>query len=327
MRGNVSEILPNSTSNTNLVMWRCFGTDEEILSLDNGFQVNVFLLASVNIFSAIFSLLANSLVICGTYRNKSLGKISKVLSILLAIDGVLTALVIQPLYVTAKFIMLANIYSPSNIRYCMFMFIVASGTKILVGVSIAAMLGITAERYAAVIYPYQYIVYKRNFLKLVMFMFLSFLAHFVVSDIWTWYKNISKILTALLTIIAYVFTVYAYGKIYFKLKDLDMVGTGSSNHHGAASIRIGKKRQSLTSFLVVASYLVCYFPLIVIRSLNLDKESLVVQLYLQPWFVTLLFCSFSASALLYGWRSVEMLQGSHRRAYIGNVITIKSFQS
>ena len=128
--------------------------------------------------------------------------------------------------------------------------------------------------------------------------------HFILSDLWTWYKNISKILTALLTFIPYVFTVYAYVKIYFKLRELDKVW-GNCNQ-GTVSRRNSKKKQSLTSLLVVGTYLVCYLPMVITRSLNLDKEHLVVQLYLLRWFSTLLFCSFSVNAVVYGWQSVKM---------------------
>ena len=303
MSRNVSEALPNSLGNPKLVKWKCFGFENQILSLDEGFRDNTFLLAFANLFTALFSLLSNSLVIYGVRRNKFLGKISKSLTILLAIEGVLGALVIQLLYVIAKFIMLANIHSLPNVSYCMLMLVVASGTKILGGVSIATMLGITAERYAAVIHPHQYASHKRGFPKLLTFLSVIFLTHFTLIDIWAWYKNSSKILTVLLTFIPYVFTVYAYSKIYFKLRDVDKI-RGNNNNHSAAVIT--KKSKSLKSFLVVGSYMVCYLPLVIIRGLNLDQEFIVVALYIRPWFITLLFCSFSVNALIYGWRSAKI---------------------
>ena len=303
MSKNVSEVLPNSLGSPNLVKWQCFGFENEILSLDEGFRNNTFLLAFANLFTALFSLVSNSLVIYGVCRNKFLGKISKSLTILLAIEGVLGGLVIQLLYVIAKFIMLANIHSLPNVSYCMLMLVVVSGTKILGGVSIATMLGITAERYAAVIYPHQYASHKRSFPKVLTFLSVIFLTHFILIDIWAWYKNSSKIVTVLLTFIPYVFTVYACGKIYFKLRHLDKI-RGNCNNHSAALVT--RNIKSLKSFLVVGSYMVCYLPLVVIRGLNLDQEVIVVQLYIRPWFITLVFCSFSVNALIYGWRSAKI---------------------
>ncbi len=295
---------PNSTSSTHLVRWRCFENEEEISSFDNEFQVNVYLFIFVNAFSAIFGWLSNSLVICGGYHDKNLGKVSKALTMLLGIEGMFSALIIQPFYVTAKLILLTNISNPSNISYCVLMTIVIYGTKIFAGISIVTMLGITTERYTAVIYPFQFKTYKRSFLKILLFLMLALATHFILGDIWTWYKNITKLLTALFTLIPYVFTVYAYRKIYLKLQELDKIR--ANHNHGSASTRNNKKKkQSLTSFLVVGTYLICYLPLVVIRSLKLDKDYLQVRLYLLPWCNTLVFCSFSVHALIYGWCSVK----------------------
>ena len=304
MSQNVSEIRPNSTSSTNLVKWRCFGSEEETLSSDDEFQVNVYLFSFVNAFSAVFGLLSNSLVICGAYNDKNLGKVSKALTMLLAIEGMFSALIIQPFYVTAKLIMLTNISNPSNISYCMLMTIVIYGTKIFAGLSIVTMLGITTERYTAVIYPFEYKTYKRSFLTVLLFLMPALATHFILGDIWTWYKNVTKLLTALFTLIPYVFTVYAYRKIYLKLQELEKM---MANHsHGSASTRNNnRKKQSLTSFLVVGTYLICYLPLVIIRSLKLDKDYLLVRLYLLPWCNTLVFCSFSVHALIYGWCSAK----------------------
>ena len=304
MSQNVFEIRPNSTSSTNLRKWRCFGNEEETLSSDDEFQVNVYLFIFVNAFSAAFGSLSNSLVICAAYNDKNLGKVSKALTMLLAIEGMFSALIIQPFFVTAKLIMLTNISNLSNINYCMLMIIVIYGTKIFAGLSIVTMLGITTERYTAVIYPLQYQTYKRSFLKLLLFLALVLPIHFILGDVWTWYKKILKMLTALFTLIPYVFTVYACWKIYRKLQELEKKRT--NHHHGTTSTRNNKKKkQSLTSFLVVGTYLICYLPLVIIRSLKLDGDYLLVELYLLPWCNTLVFCSFSVHALLYGWCSAK----------------------
>ena len=207
-----------------------------------------------------------SLVIYGVCRNKFLGKISKSLTILLAIEGVLGALVIQLLYVIAKFIMLANIHSLPNVSYCMLMLVVVIGTKILGEVSIATMLGITAERYAAVIHPHQYASHKRSFPKITNI----FIGNF--SDPLYPYRHLGLVQkqfqnpNSFINFCAYVFTVYACGKIYFKLRHLDKIRRDNNNHSAAFVTRNSK---SLKSSLVVGSYMVCYLPLVIIRGLNL----------------------------------------------------------
>jgi hypothetical protein len=107
-------------------------------------------------------------------------------------------------------------------------------------------------------------------------------------------------------LIPYVFTIFAYWKIYFKLHELDDNMQLSHNTSGTTSTRSKeKRRKSLTSFLIVGSYLICYLPVVIIRSLKLDENYLVVSLYIRPWCNTLLFSSFSLHALLYGWRSTK----------------------
>ena len=307
MSFNTSQIPLNPASSSVLVEWRCFGGEEKVLSLEDAFGINVHICAFVNAVSAIFGLLSNSFVIFGAYQNRILGKLSKAFTIFLAMQGMLSAVVIQPFFVTAKFLTLANIHNPLNVSYCLLMLIVVYGTKYLSGFAIVTMLSITVERYMAVIHPHQYKAFQQSLLKLLVFSLVIISTHFALSDTWAWYKNISKILTALLTFVPYIFTVYAYVKIYLKLGHLDEVRISSNTNTGTSAHRNNKKKmQSLTSFIVVGSYLVCYLPMVTIRALKLDETSLVVKMYVRPWATTLLLSSFSVNALLYGWRSAKI---------------------
>ena len=319
MNQNVSEDPLNSTNNPNLVEWHCFMGEEEILSLNNGFQVNVYLFIVVNTVTAIFGLLTNSFVICGAYSDKTLGKISKTLTILLAFGGLFISLIIQPFFVGTKFIMLANLENPSNVSYCTLMPIVIYGTRIFVGFSITIMIGITTERYIAVIYPFQYKSYRRIFAKILLISVIILPTHFVLGDVSTWYRNISKISTAALTLISYVFTVYAYRGIYLRLQELKNNVQNNRSDETPSTRKNNKKRKSLTSFLIVGSYLICYLPLVTIRSLKLDRDYLVVALYIRPWFNTLLFCSFSVHALIYGWRSTKRFLLQSKLAWMAKI--------
>jgi hypothetical protein len=269
--------------------------EEHVLSVDNGFLANIYLVSFVNVLGAILALSLNPLVIYGSCRNKELNKITRTLTILLGLVGLCGALFIQSLYATSKFIVIANIHSPENFdksNYCIVILIVAYGTKAIGGLSIVTMLGITAERYTAVVSPFYYRTTRRVFLKTLPSILVVLFIHFSLSDIWSWYQSFAKVVNAIFIIIPYVFTIYAYGKIYFKLGKLRGANTTV-------------KKQSIISFLIVVTYLICYLPLIIIRSFNLDKNNLLVQLYLRPWCNTLLFCSFSLNAVVYGWSSIR----------------------
>ena len=295
----------NESNNTKMMKWRCVSNEQETVSLDNAFAINVYLYAFVNAVSAIVGLVSNSLVINGVYRNKMMNKVSRTLTILLPIAGLVSSLVIQPLYVSSKIIILLDIQSDRRDSYCALITIVAHGTKIFVAFSIVIMLGITAERYMAVIYPIKYITHKHDFLKVLLIFQVILPTHFILSIIWPWYQNFSKIITAFFTLMSYLSTIYAYGKIYLKLRRLDRVWASSREGTGDSG-QTRKKNKTLMAFLVVGVYFVCYLPMVVSRSLNFDRDNAVVQLYFRPWFATFLFCSFSVNALVYGWRSARL---------------------
>ena len=103
---NISVVAQNERNNTKVMKWRCFSNEQETVSLDNAFAINVYLYAFVNALSAIVGLVSNSLVINGVYRNKTMNKVSRTLTILLPIAGLVSSLVIQPLYVSSKIIIL-----------------------------------------------------------------------------------------------------------------------------------------------------------------------------------------------------------------------------
>jgi hypothetical protein len=291
---NLSELSSKSaSSNLSLVRWRCFKEEEDVLSPhDVGFVANVYLVSLVNVLGVILALLLNPLVIYGVYKNKQINKITRTLTILMALAGLFGSLVIQSLFVTSKLTTLATIYSQEESNYCTFIFIVAYGTKVVGAFSIILMLGITTERLVAVAYPFQYRTTRTVLMKTLPCAFIALFIHFTLSDIWPWYQNFAKIVTAIFIYIPYVFIIFTYRKIHFKLRKWS--GTQTA----------GTKR-SITSILVVVTYLICFFPLIIIRSFNLDKNSLLVKLYVRPWCNTLLFCSFSLNAVVYGWSSIR----------------------
>ena len=312
MNHNKSEIPLNSTSDSVLVKWRCPGFEfEEILSPDYLFIGNVYVFTLVNTFSAVFGLLSNSLIIFGACKYRMIrilgAKLSKALTIFLAIQGMFSAVIIQPFFVTSRFLMLANINNPLTIMYCLLVLIVDYGTKLLTGLATLTVLGMNLERYIAVVHPHQYKAYQKSLLKLLIFLLVIIPTHFAFYSLWAWYKKNSKPLSALYTFVPYVFTVYVYVKIYLKLRHLDRVRISNNTNAGTPTHRNStKKTQSLMSFLVVGSYLLCYLPMLMIRLLKLDEASLLVKMYLRPWSTTLLLSSFSVNALVYGWRSAKI---------------------
>ena len=312
MSHNNLEIPLNSTSNSTVMKWQCFGLElEEIYFSDYLFQGNVYASAFVNSLSAVFGLLSNSLILFGACKYRMIrilgAKLSKALTIFLAIQGMFSAAVIQPFYVAARLQMLANIHNPFNVTYCLLLSVVFHGTKLLVGFAIATVFGMNIERYIAVVHPHRYKTYQRRLLKLLILLLVIIPAHFTFSDVCERYTNISKLLTAIFTFVPYCFTVFVYIKIYLKLRDLDRARDSGNTNGGSPAHRPNtKKTRSLTSFIVVGSYLVCYLPMIVLRVTKLDETSSLVKNYLRPWASTLLLSSFSVNALVYGWRSAKI---------------------
>ena len=164
---NVSKATANMTTTDGLVKWQCFRDIQEVFSSsDELFSLNVYLFALVNTVVAIFGLLSNFLVIYGAYRNQLLTKVTRTLTVLLAIEGLFVSVIIQPIFITSKVIILVNTSERTKMIYCVVVSIMAYGTMISVAFLIVTMLGVTAERYAAVIYPLHYTRSSRpTFLK------------------------------------------------------------------------------------------------------------------------------------------------------------------
>ena len=293
---NFSKVTSNATVNSeHLVRWRCSAKIQPVTSSNEAFVANFYLVSFVNVVGAIFALLSNSLFIYAAYKNKRLNKITRVVSILLALIGLVGSLVIQPLFATAHFIGLTNIYSGGKSHYCILISIAVHGTKLLAAFSIIAMLCITSERLTAVVHPYHYRTNRKLFLKALPCALVVSVIHFALIEIWPGYENHSKRVTAIFTIVPYIFTIYAYVRIYVELRKRGRA-VGSASKH------------SITLILVVVTYLICYLPMVIVRSFNLDKNYLLVKLYVIPWCSTLLFCAFTLNPVAYGWSSMKTLK-------------------
>ncbi len=179
----------SASSNINLLRWQCSAMKEEhILSPDDGFLVNLYVILFVNVLGIILALQINPLVIYGAYRNKQLNKISRILTILLAIAGLFGALVIQCSFVASKISVLANIQNPEQSDYCNFILVVTYGTKVVGGLSLITMSGITAERLAAVVYPFHYRTTRTLFVKTLPYALAAFFIHFTTQ----WYMVVVR---------------------------------------------------------------------------------------------------------------------------------------
>ena len=294
--------MATNLSGENVVAFQCPNINSKgIVSLDENYLANIYVVVVINVLETIFASFANSLVIYGAYTNKQLSKVTRTLSILLAGEGLFGALVIQTLFVISKFVILANVHNPTESIYCIVVRIIAYASKLFVLISIVTMLGITGERLAAVAYPFHYRTVRTVFLKTLPYVLAVFCIHFVLGDIWSSYTQYATALTVVITILPYIFTIYAYSKIYFKLRSMARV-RASNVTKGVDS---KTKAQSISSFMVVATYLICYLPVIINRALKLDNKYLVVKLYLRPWINTLLFSSFSVNAPVYSWRIIR----------------------
>ena len=312
LQPNISNFT-NNTSADMVLTWKCVSSDKtEVFNSDKGFLLNIYFLVIINIFGIIFAIFVNSLVIYGISRNRHLGKIMRTLTIIMAVQGLFSGIFIQFSFVLTKFFLLTDyLLHHGTSTYCFFIdFCIAYAAKLAAGFSIVTILGVTFERYMAVLYPnyYKKASSKKIFLKVLALFVIFQPVNTVLGETCQWYKLVSKLVLFLQTVFLYIFSIYAHVKIHLKLVEMSNSKIGNGNNNLTVMKR--HKSRLFASFLVASMYLICYFPLIIIRSLNLDGNYMFVELYLRPWCATFLFLSYSVQAIIYSWRSVTIIQPS-----------------
>lgn len=60
----------------------------------------------------------------------------------------------------------------------------------------------------------------------------------------------------------------------------------------------------MTSIMVFAVFLVCYLPLVILRTIAIQNK--FINNYVTPCFATLLFTSFTINAIIYGLRNDDL---------------------
>ena len=308
LQPNISNFTNNTSGADMVLTWQCASSEKpEVFTSDKGFLLNIYFIVIINTLGIIFGILFNSLVIYAISRNQHLGKVMRTLTIIMAVQGFFNGVFIQFSFVLTKFFLLTDyLLRHGTSTYCFFLDFIAFAAKLTASFSIVAILGITFERYMAVLYPtyYKKTSSKNIFLEVLALFVIFQPVNTVLGTTYQWYKTVSKVVLFSQTVFLYIFSIYAHVKIHLKLVKMSNSKIGNGN---PTAMKRHKSRL-FASFLVAGMYLICYFPLIIIRSLNLDKNYMFVELYVRPWCVTLHFLSYSVQAIIYSWRSVNIRQ-------------------
>ena len=293
--------MTNLTGDNQTLKWYCTKQFSGEIYSRATFRWNSFALAIVNFSAGSFSLCFNSLVLYVFFKNRHLRNVSHVLAAMLSTGDILTAFS----QMNSTFFYGYIAYDVNNVRtkfYCRLLATWVRFTLISASISTTTVFGITSDRYMAVLHPTDYGTNKK-----VVFKKMS-----IIFSVWTF--SIALVFLQKLPIVRstvivstlawlYLYCFYAYARIYRRLR----TSTRTAGVENMANVT-RQRKLFVTSFLVMAVFLVCYFPILVTGwaiTNGFDTKEGIVESYLLPWFSTFFYASSSANPCVYCLRNPQ----------------------
>ena len=295
----------NSTGATDVTSWNAISTNSAII-------------VGINIFLAVTSSLANTLILIALHKVTSIYPPTKLLFRCMAVTDLLVGLISQPLYVTFLFRFLTawNVNPTATMirRADEFFF------SLLPAVSILTSAAISVDRLLALMLGLRYrhtVTLRRVWLVIVCFWLISALEatvsiiyeHPILPEISSW------LFYSLLTFSLLV-SVFSYVKIFktLRYRQVQVHGNtqqGQRPNGGGNQLNIARYKKTVYSIAwVQLALLICYFPYNLLGFLRLfDKVSHSTETsILWELFVTLLYLNSSLNPVLYCWRIKDVRQ-------------------
>ena len=273
----------------------------------NLIRVNIIVITAANILFSITASLGNILILIALRKVTSIHPPTKLLFQCLAITDLGVGLISQPL--VATLMILADI---KILKICSQLHSSLSIT--LCGVSVFASTGLSVDRLLALFLGlrYRHVVTLKRIRAVLA---CSCLAVLLIMLFWTFRPKTARIIITICLTLCLIISLFSYTKIVLRLRQYqssirDNVQQGQANTGSRMPLNLERYKKTVVSIaLVQLALVICYFPFLIVRTVNHLKD-IHRGVYLLSYFhtSTLVFLNSSLNPFLYCWRIKEIRQ-------------------
>ena len=272
----------------------------------NLIRVNIIVITAANILFSITASLGNILILIALRKVTSIHPPTKLLFQCLAITDLGVGLISQPL--VATLMLLADI---KILKICSQLHSSLSIT--LCGVSVFASTALSVDRLLALFLGlrYRHVVTLKRIRAVLA---CGCLAVLLIMLFWTFRPKTARIIITICLTLCLIISPFSYTKIVLRLRQYqssarDNVQQRRTNTVGNPLNLDRYKRTVVSIALVQLALFICYFPFLIVRTVNHLKD-IHRGVYLLSYFhtSTLVFLNSSLNPFLYCWRIKEVRQ-------------------
>ena len=274
--------------------------------LSANIRVNIIVITAANILFSITASLGNILILIALRKVTSIHPPTKLLFQCLAITDLGVGLISQPLVATVMLLadfkiwkICSQLHSSLSITLC--------------GVSVFASTALSVDRLLALFLGLRYrhvVTLKRIRVVLAC----GCLAGLLIMLVWTFRPKTARIIITICLTLCLIISLFSYTKIVLRLRQYqssvrDNVQQRRTNTGGIPLNLDRYKRTVVSIALVQLALFICYFPFLIVRTVNHLKD-IHRGVYLLWYFhtLTLVFLNSSLNPFLYCWRIKEVGQ-------------------
>ena len=276
--------------------------------LSANIRVSLYIaIAAVNILFSITASLGNILILIALGKATSIHPPTKLLFQCLAITDLGVGLISQPLMATLM--LLADI---KILKICSQL--LSSLSITLCGVSVFASTALSVDRLLALFLGlrYRHVVTLKRIRAVLA---CGCLAVLLIMLFWTFRPKTARIIITILSALCLIISLFSYTKIVLRLRQhqssiRDNVQQGQANTGSRMPLNLERYKKTVVSIaLVQLALVICYFPFLIVRTVNHLKD-IHRGVYLLSYFhtSTLVYLNSSLNPFLYCWRIKEIRQ-------------------
>ena len=267
-------------------------------------------IAAVNIVLSITASLGNILILIALRKVTSIHPPTKLFFQCLAITDLGVGLISQPLMATLMLL----VYNTDIKIWEICSQLHSSLSITLCGVSVFASTALSVDRLLALFLGlrYRHVVTLKRIRAVLA---CSCLAVLLIMLFRTFRRKPARIIITILSALCLIISLFSYTKIVLRLRQhqssiRDNVQQGQANTGSRMPLNLERYKKTVVSIaLVQLALVICYFPFLIVRTVNHLKD-IHRGVYLLSYFhtSTLVFLNSSLNPFLYCWRIKEVQQ-------------------